>query len=165
MVYVGSLQFPSLSLHVTAPTVRDSSCCSILPTRNTFAKAAGTMQPFFYFSCVYMLPSYDYVFITWYKLQWRRIFRQSLSTKHRTESLTHHTGNYPVTCSVSRPSGITLVKFYSLLFTLKTNLKAELNTKHRTKSQTHQTGDYPVTCFVHDRLELPWSNFIHYKLS
>ena len=42
-------------------------------------------------------------------------FWQSLSTKHRTKSLTHQTGNYPVTCFVSsRPSGITLVKFHSL---------------------------------------------------
>ena len=34
-----------------------------------------------------------------------------VSTKHRAKSLTHQTGNYPVTCFVSRPSGITLVKF------------------------------------------------------
>ena len=42
----------------------------------------------------------------------------SLSTKHRTKSLTHQTGNYPVTCFVSRPSGITLVKFHSLQVTV-----------------------------------------------
>ena len=39
---------------------------------------------------------------------------QSLSTKHRTKSLSHQTGNYPVTCFVSRPSGITLVQFPTL---------------------------------------------------
>ena len=44
---------------------------------------------------------------------------QSLSTKHRTKSLSHQTGNYPVTCFVSRPSGITLVKFHSLQVTIK----------------------------------------------
>ena len=49
--------------------------------------------------------------------------------KHRTKSLTHQTGNYPVTCFVSRPSGITLVKFHSLKVTIKTNLLAEL--KHQ----------------------------------
>ena len=32
------------------------------------------------------------------------MFWQSLSTKHRTKSLTHQTGNYPVSCFVSRPS-------------------------------------------------------------
>ena len=47
---------------------------------------------------------------------------QSLSTKHRTKSLTHQTGNYPVTCFVSRPSGITFVKFHSSQVTIKTNL-------------------------------------------
>ena len=47
---------------------------------------------------------------------------QSLSPKHRTKSLTHQTGNYPVTCFVSRPSGITLVKFHSLQVTIKTNI-------------------------------------------
>ena len=56
---------------------------------------------------------------------------QSLSTKHRTKYLTHQTGNYPVTCFVSRPSGITLVKFHSLQVTIKTNLLAEL--KHQMK--------------------------------
>ena len=53
---------------------------------------------------------------------------ESLSTKHRTKSLTHQTGNYPVTCFVSRPSGITLVEFHSLQVIVKTNLLAELNT-------------------------------------
>ena len=64
-----------------------------------------------------------------YKLPYRRNFSQSLSTKHRTKSLTHQTGNYPVTCFVSRLSGITLVKFHSLQVTIKTNLVAEL--KHQ----------------------------------
>ena len=41
-------------------------------------------------------------------------FGRALSTKHRTKSLTHQTGNYPVTCFVSRPSGITSVNFDSL---------------------------------------------------
>ena len=35
-----------------------------------------------------------------------------LADKHRTKSLTHQTGNYPVTCFVSRPSGITLVNIH-----------------------------------------------------
>ena len=47
-----------------------------------------------------------------------------LMHKHRTKSLTHQTGNYSVTCFVSRPSGITLVKFHSLQVTIKTNLLA-----------------------------------------
>ena len=52
----------------------------------------------------------------------RPIFWQSLSTNHRTKSVTHQTGNYPVTCFVSRSSGITLVKFHSrwhVIFRLK----------------------------------------------
>ena len=73
-------------------------------------------------ACVLLL---RITFITSYHK--RRIFWQSLSTKHRTKSLTHQTGNYPVTCFVSRPSGITLVKFHSLQITIKTNLLAELN--------------------------------------
>ena len=43
-----------------------------------------------------------------------------ISTKHRTKSLTHQTGNHPVTCFVSRPSGITLVTCHSLQVTVKT---------------------------------------------
>ena len=43
--------------------------------------------------------------------------------------LKHQAPNYPVTCFVSRPSGITLVKFHSLQVTIKTNLLAEL--KHQ----------------------------------
>ena len=54
-----------------------------------------------------------------------RIVWQSLSTKHRTISLTHQTGNYPGTCFVSRQSGITLVDFHSLQVAIKTNLLAE----------------------------------------
>ena len=46
--------------------------------------------------------------------------------KHRIKSLTHQTGNYPVTRFISRPSGITFVKFHSLQVTIKTNLLAEL---------------------------------------
>ena len=65
--------------------------------------------------------------VTWYHKD--ESFWQSLSTKHRTKSLTHQTGNYHVTCFVSRPSGITLVKFHSLQVTIKTNLLAEL--KHQ----------------------------------
>ena len=52
----------------------------------------------------------------------KRIFWQSLS-KHRTKSLTHQTGKYPVTCFVSRPSGITLVKFHSLQVTGPSRLR------------------------------------------
>ena len=51
---------------------------------------------------------------------------QSLSPKHRTKSLTHQTGNYPVTCFVSRPSGITLVKFHSLQVTIKIRLYGKM---------------------------------------
>ena len=75
-------------------------------------------------------------------------FWQSLSTKHRTKSLTRETGNYPVACFVSRPSGITLVKLRSLQVTIKTNIWQSLSTKHRTKYLTHQTGNYPVTIIV-----------------
>ena len=33
-------------------------------------------------------------------------------TKHWTKFLTHQTGNYPVTCFVSKPSRVTLVELY-----------------------------------------------------
>ena len=36
----------------------------------------------------------------------------SFFTKHWTKFLTHQTGNYPVTCFVSKPSRITLVELY-----------------------------------------------------
>ena len=38
-----------------------------------------------------------------------------------TKSLTHQTGNYPVTCFVSRPSRITLVKFAIRLYGITCN--------------------------------------------
>ena len=79
----------------------------------------------------YILDAYNvfhlHSFITSYHKD--ESFWQSLSTKHRTKYLTHQTGNYPVTCFVSRPSGITLVKFHSLQVTIKTNFLAEL--KHQ----------------------------------
>ena len=58
-MYVGSLSVPSLLLHVTAPTVRDSSCDAIFRACTTFATAVGSIQLFISFSCAYMPRSCD----------------------------------------------------------------------------------------------------------
>ena len=58
----------------------------------------------------------------------------SYFTKHYTKFLTHQTGNYPVTCFVSKPSRITLVEL------------SIINTSYQ--KLPFGSGDYPVTSIL-----------------
>ena len=62
----------------------------------------------------------------------------SFFTKHWTKFLTHQTGNYPVTCFVSKPSGITLVEL------------SIINTSYQ--ELPFGSGDYPDKLLFHQAL-------------
>ena len=70
------------------------------------------------------------------------------------QTITHQTGNYPVTCFVSKPSRIFLVELsiintsYEKLPFGSGDYPGKLLFHQWTKFLTHHTGNYPVTCFV-----------------
>ena len=78
----------------------------------------------------------------------------SYFTKHWTKFLTHQTGNYPVTCFVSKPSRITLVELSSTRVT-----KSYLLALETTQISTTSLGcsrrirlrwvGFLVVCFLH----------------